>query len=201
MNKISLRKGRINQKNKTRTRILDAAKALMSKDKEISLEDVAQKAKISRATIYRYFPSIELLCSEASLDIHVVSPERLHKQVADFPLEEQILFIQNYYTRLAQDHEMIFRRYLSAVLKESITTKKKIRGARRVEAMNIILDPFKNELTKNDLKNLKNISTILMGVDPLIVAKDVCGLTNEESNETLKWAIEMILKGIECTKS
>lgn len=196
MNSISLKDGRINQKIKTRTRILNAAKSLMSKNRNTSLEEVAHKAKVSRATIYRYFPKLDLLCTEASLDIHYQSPDALVEKVKDMTLEMRIFYIQNYYNQLAQDHELIFRRYLSSVLNESIVSKKKIRGARRVDTMKLILDSFKKEMSKKELQSLKNIASILMGIDALIVAKDVCGLTNKEANETLKWGIEMILKGI-----
>ena len=197
MKSISLNEGRINQKIKTRTQIVNAAKDILSKNRNTSLEEVAQKAKVSRATIYRYFPNLDLLCTEASLDIHYQSPDALFEEVKDKTLEDRIYYIQNYYNQLAQDHELIFRRYLSSVLNESITSKKKIRGARRVEAMDLILDSSKNNMSKNDLKKLKNIASILMGIDSLIVAKDVCGLTNKEANNTLKWGIEMVLKGIQ----
>lgn len=195
----SLNEGRINQKIKTRARILNAAKTLMSKNRNTSLEEVAQKAKVSRATIYRYFPNLDLLCTEASLDIHYLSPDELFEEVKDMTLENRIFYIQKYYNQLAQNHELIFRRYLSAVLKESTESKKKIRGARRVDAMNLIMDSFKDEMPKKDLKNLKNIASILMGIDSLIVAKDVCRLSNTEANDTLKWGVEMILKGIYTT--
>ena len=98
---------------------------------------------------------------------------------------------------MAQDHELIFRRYLSATILESIGSSKKIRGARRVESMKLALKSESRKLSTKDLKNLKNVSTILMGIESVIVAKDVCGLKNEEANDTLSWAIEMILKGIE----
>ena len=199
MKSISLKEGRINQKIETRARILNAAKTLLSKNRNTSLEEIAHQAKVSRATIYRYFPNLDLLCTEASLDIHYQSPDALFEEVKDKTLENRIYYIQNYYNQLAQDHELIFRRYLSAVLNESIVSKKKIRGARRVDSMNLILESYKNEMSKKDLKSLKNIASILMGIDSLIVAKDVCGLTNKEANDTLKWGVEMILKGINST--
>jgi AcrR family transcriptional regulator len=198
MKSISLNEGRINQKIKTRVRILNAAKTLMSKNKNTSLEEIASEAKVSRATIYRYFPNLELLYNEASLDIHYLSPDALFENVKEMTLENRIYYIQNYYNQLAQDHELIFRRYLSAVLKESIVSKKKIRGARRIDAMNLILESSKNKIPKKELKNLRNLATILMGIDAQIVAKDVCNLTSKEANQTLKWGIEMILKGINC---
>lgn len=200
MTKISLKEGRVNQKIKTRSQILNAAKLLMSKNKSTSLEEVAREANVSRATIYRYFPNIDLLSTEASLDIFYQSPETLFNEVKGKDLLNQIHHIQNYYNGLAQDHEMIFRRYLSAVLNESIASKKKIRGARRVAVMELVLDSYKQTFSQKELTNLKNLSSILMGIDSLVVAKDVCGLTNKETDATLKWGIEMILKGLQAQK-
>lgn len=197
MKTISLKEGRINQKIKTRTRILNAAKNLMSENKKISLEEVAVEARVGRATIYRYFPNIDLLFTEASLDIHFLTPQELSDEVKNMHLKERVLYIQSYYNKMAQDHELIFRRYLSASLLESIGSAKKIRGARRVESMKLALKSKPKNISTKDLQYLKNVSTILMGIEPVIVAKDVCGLRNEEANETLSWAIEMILKGIE----
>jgi len=196
MNLATINKGRSNQKKKTRARILNAAKKLMSDVRQVSLEEVADEAKISRATIYRYFTNIDMLFTEASLDIHFLTPVQLHDKVKDWPLDECILFIQDYYNNMAQEHELIFRRYLSATIIESFESNKKIRGARRVEAMALALEPYKTQISKIDLENLKNISTILMGIESIIVSKDVCRLENKQTNETLKWAIEMILKGM-----
>ena len=168
----------------------------MGTKKKVSLEDIADKANVSRATIYRYFPSVELLITEASLDIHHQSPDELLVEVKDMPLNDRIFYIQNYYNQLAQDHELVFRRYLSTVLTESITSKKKIRGLRRLESMKIALQPFKKDMPTDQFENLINISALLMGIDSLIVTKDVCDLSNAESNKLLKWGIDMILKNL-----
>lgn len=200
MKSIPLDKGRISQKAKTRTKILNAAKSLMSEDKKITLEEVALKAGVGRATIYRYFPNIDLLYTEASLDIHFSSPEELFEEVKDMPLEQRLLHIQDYYNTMAQDHELIFRRYLSATLLESLGSDKKIRGARRVEAMSLALAESNKTLSKENLERLKNVGTILMGIESLIVAKDVCGLSDKQTKETLNWALEMILKGLDHKK-
>lgn len=196
MKSISLDNGRINQKVKTRSRILSAAKSLMSEDKKITLEEVALKAGVARATIYRYFPNIDLLYTEASLDIHFSSPEELFEEVKNMTLNQRLIYIQEYYNKMAQDHELIFRRYLSATLLESLGSNKKIRGARRVEAMSLVLASSKDKFSKENLDHLKNTGTILMGIESVIVAKDVCGLSDKMTNDTLKWALEMILKGL-----
>jgi AcrR family transcriptional regulator len=196
MNKLSLESGRINQKAKTRSIILEAAKEMMQNEKLITLEDVAEKANISRATIYRYYANIDLLITEASLDIHHKSPDDFLEEVKKMPFEDRIFYIQKHYNQLAQKHEIVFRRYLSAVLSASITSTKKLRGARRVKSLKNVLEPYKNDMNSGTFKKLITVSSILMGIDSLIICKDICDLNNEETNETLEWALKMILKGI-----
>lgn len=192
-----LSKGRTNQKAQTKAGILDTCKKLMDKKREISLEDVANEAGISRATIYRYYSNIETLMTEASLHIQHKTPDEILQEVENLSFEDRILHVQKHYNQLAQEHEVAFRRYLSAVLAESITSKVKLRGARRVQSLNKVLAPFKNKLDGTTYNKLINAASILMGIDPLVVCKDICDLDNQESTETLEWAMDMILKGMQ----
>jgi len=61
--------GRPNQRHRTRKDLLEAASRLMCQGRKPSLEEVAEEALVSRATAYRYFPSIEALLLEATLDV------------------------------------------------------------------------------------------------------------------------------------
>lgn len=192
--------GRIQQKARTRTKILDSAKEMMHKKASLTLEDVAKEASISRATIYRYYANIDLLITEASLDIHHKSPDELVQEVDKMPLEDRIYYIQAHYNELAQKHELVFRRYLSAVLSESITSKEKLRGARRVKSLIKALEPFKKKFDTETFQNLISAASVLMGIDSVIVCKDVCDLNNKQTNNTLHWALKMILKGIASSK-
>jgi hypothetical protein len=61
--------------------------------------------------------------------------------------------------------------------------------------------PFKNKFTKKEYENLINISSILMGIDSFIAAKDVCRLNTNQSKSTLEWGLAMVLKGLDCDKN
>jgi AcrR family transcriptional regulator len=196
MKKKKIDSGRIQQKLQTRAEIINAVRYLMQKDEKITLEDVVKKTHFSRATVYRYFASIEMLVAEASLDFFHKSSDQLLKEIQTLPLSERILNLQNYYTRLARENEIVFRRYLGAVLTASVTSKEKLRGARRAKSFRMALEPYKNKLSEEVLNNLINIASVLSGIDSLIVCKDVCDLTGEEAESTLQWGMEMILKGI-----
>jgi AcrR family transcriptional regulator len=196
MKKNEIDSGRVQQKLQTRSEIINAAKRLMQKEEKITLEDVTKETQFSRATIYRYFSSIEMLLTEASLDFFHKTPDQLFEEIKTMTLSDRLLYLQKYYTRLARENEVAFRRYLGAVITESVTSKEKLRGARRMISYRKALEPFKNKLSEKEMNNLINIASVLSGIDSLIVCKDVCDLTGEEAESTLSWGLEMILRGI-----
>lgn len=67
-------RGRLNQKLRTRTLLLRAARELVSEGKTPTVAAVADAAMVSRATAYRYFPN----------------PETLLAEVIDAPAEEHV---------------------------------------------------------------------------------------------------------------
>jgi AcrR family transcriptional regulator len=170
---------------------------MMKSKKKVGLDDVASNAGVSRATVYRYFPSINLLFLEASLDILHKSPEELNEETAHLPISKRIAYVQEYYNMLAENHELAFRRYLASALSESVHSRKKLRGARRVQAFDQVLTNAGQTLSTKDTTHLKNIATILSGIDVWITCKDVCGLKKEEAENTLKWGMEKILSALD----
>ncbi|MBR9913476.1 MAG: TetR/AcrR family transcriptional regulator [Algicola sp.] len=186
-----LETGRKAQKKKTRKQLLQSAQDLLSLGKPFSLEDVAKHSNTSRATVYRYFSNIDVLCSEAGLDIHTKSPDTLFDEFQHLSIIERIIAIQNYYNQLALDNEMAFRTYLSVYLKDD---KSATRGSRRVESLKLALSPVRDQIQKKEYHHLIHSATILMGIEPMIAAKDVCQLSNEKAIETLKWTLQILLE-------
>lgn len=194
MNNMSLTTGRQSQKKKTRQKLLETAQELLSKGLSFTLEDVAQHSNTSRATVYRYFSNIDILCSEAGIDIHTKSPEILIQESKHLSVLEQILFIQDYYNQLSLDNEPGFRKYLSIYLKEEISvSKKSVRGARRTATLELALKPYKKQLG-NDYQNIITSATVLMGIEPMITTKDVCKLKNKSAKQSLAWALKTLLE-------
>ncbi|WP_406682791.1 TetR/AcrR family transcriptional regulator [Seonamhaeicola sp. MEBiC1930] len=196
MNKKYVSTGRTNQKLETRSKILDGAQYFLRKGLEFNLEDIAKRTGISRATVYRYFSNVDVLAAEAGLDISTKSPETICQELDSANLEGKVLEIQNYFNTLAIDYENLFRKYISTVLDTNTSTPK--RGARRKKALKIVLE--ETNFSNNERENLSNLFTILMGIEPLIVAKDVCGLNNKQSIELMKWGMELLFKGLTVSK-
>lgn len=187
-----LETGRMNQKLETREKILHAAKQFLNEAKDFSLEEVAEKAGVSRATIYRYFSDTEVLSGEAGLDINTQSPEAIYSEFQHLKLSESLMKVQDYFNNLTIEHEHAFRKYLSIVVTSNSSKTK--RGARRNKTLKLFLE--NSQLPDQEKRNLSNLLTVLMGAEPIIVTKDVCGLDNTESKELLKWGLQLLLKGL-----
>jgi AcrR family transcriptional regulator len=183
--------GRTNQKQETRDKILKGAQHFINKGLAFSLQDVANKTGLSRATIYRYYSNVEVLAAEASLDIKTLSPQSIIERLEGKSLQEMILGVQDYFNTHATENENAFRKYLSFVIVSNPSEIK--RGARRKKTLQLAFDNA--GFAEKEKKDLMHLLTILMGIEPLIVTKDVSGLSNEESSKLLKWGIELILKG------
>ena len=190
MKKDYIQTGRINQKLETRHKILESAKQLVRKGIDFNLEDVANNAEISRATIYRYYPNLEILSYEVGIDIGTKTPEDIIEDLKDCSLNDMLMGIQNYYNEHAVNNENAFRKYLSAVL---TSASEKKRGARRNRTLQLAL--MKSHIRPKEKKDLVHLLAILMGIEPLIVAKDVSGLDNQEFKELMSWGMKLVLKG------
>lgn len=196
MSKEYINTGRTNQKLETRNKILASAQYFLNKGLVFNLEDIASKTGISRATIYRYFSNIDILAAEAALDVSTQSPETIYANLKGDDTEDQILEIQDYYNTLTINHENLFRKYLSAILDSGTSSLK--RGARRKKTLKLVLED--TDLTNKEKEDLSNLLTIYMGIEPLIITKDVCNLNNKESIELMKWGMKLLLKGLMLSK-
>ena len=103
--------GRTNQKKETRSNILASAQHFLNKGQEFNLEDVAKRTNISRATIYRYFSSVDILAAEAALDIKANSPDEIVNRLDGKSWEDKVFGVQEYFNVLAIEHENAFRKF------------------------------------------------------------------------------------------
>ena len=194
MNKGYLGTGRRNQKLKTRDRILESTQEILKSKKDITLEEVANHADISRATIYRYYSNMDILAAEAVLDLSTKSSEELIDEVKGLVLKEAILAIQDYYNNLTIDHEAGFRKYMSVVL--NAEQSKKMRGARRKKTLLILFQERTTGLDPDEIEKLANLATVLMGIEPFVVTKYGGHLNYQQSKEVLSWGLERILETV-----
>ncbi|PKA99189.1 TetR family transcriptional regulator [Flavobacteriaceae bacterium MAR_2009_75] len=195
MSNAHLSSGRKAQKQQTRQNILKAANYLVKNNQALNMDDIAEQAGISRATIYRYYSNVEEIATELILQLNVPDPDKLYFDFKDVNLSEAMKGIQNAYLDFIFNNENPSKKFLGALL--SSTDEKLERGQNRITAIRNFLESKNLNASKDEKEKLSAIAVLLMGIEAILVTKDICGLTNEESRATLNWAMERILKGYE----
>ncbi len=194
MKETYLEKGRSGQKRRTRDKLLDAAHSLLREGGEFSLEAVAERAGVSRATVYRYYSNKDVLSAEAVLDMRTRHPDAILETLEQEDLRTTLAGILNYYNKLTADNEAAFRTYLSVIL--SADNEVNQRGARRVQTLERALQDKGRLIPEEHRERFVHIATLLMGIEAYIVMKDVCGLNTQAADDTLAWGLQCLLNGV-----
>lgn len=97
MGQLSLDNGRIEQKLKTRERLIAMANTLLLQGQDISVEVVAKEAGISKATAYRYFTGTDGLKREASLQLKAKTSDDLFAGISETDLKARINRLIDYH--------------------------------------------------------------------------------------------------------
>ena len=192
--------GRPNQRRRTRQDLLNAASELMKQGRKPSLEEIAEKALVSRATAYRYFPNVETLLLEASLDIAVPQPAGLFDDEAAAD-RDPVSRVQRVDAAL---HEMILANEaplrtmlahsLGAAVRETKDGAVPVRQNRRSPLIDAALKPVRAQFKTGAIDTLSNALALIIGTEGMIVIKDVLQLDDAEARKVKRWAIRALVE-------
>jgi len=192
---------RANQKQRTRAAILDAAAALLREGTPPTIAEAAERALVSRATAYRYFPTQEALLLDAAQVEALIRP--VEQLVAVFSTDDvaQRLadLVQTEMTALLSD-EPVVRTALRVYMDTWFANQRDgqvmpVRARRRPQWIEAALNPIRDQLGETAWKRLVAGLTLTLGTEALICMKDVAGLENEdEIVATLRWAAGALLQ-------
>lgn len=186
--------GRPNQRKRTRKAILEAAARLASEGRTLTLEEVAEEALVSRATAYRYFPSVEALLVEAGLHMAFPDAAKLFADGSRDPAE-----------RIARAeravHDMILTSEpaMRMMLAHSVTQTRDgegvmVRQNRRTPLIEAALAPARDKLAPATFERLSQALALVIGTEAMIVCKDVLGIDADEAETVKLWAIDALLR-------
>lgn len=185
---------RQNQKRRTRKDLLQAASRLMKQGVKPDLEAIAEEAMVSRATAYRYFPGVEALLVEASLDVVAPVAEEV---LRDVPLDDPVARVQRVDTAM---HDMIvaneaqLRIMLMHSLQRGEGSELPPRQNRRTPLIEAALAPARDRFKPADLRMLTRALALVIGTESLIVFKDVLQLDDAEARKVKRWAIRALVQ-------
>ncbi len=190
-----------NQRNRTRAAIIEAATALMREGRPPTVAEAAERALVSRATAYRYFPTQE------SLLLDVVNVEALMKPVEDlvasFPTDDaaqRLAALVRTMTPAMLSDEALIRTGERVYMDTWLTNQPDgnhtpVRAGRRMRYIDEALRPLGEQLGESGRKRLRCALALTLGTEALIAMKDSAGLDDdEEIVATLEWAAGALLR-------
>ncbi|MDQ3795706.1 MAG: TetR/AcrR family transcriptional regulator [Actinomycetota bacterium] len=197
--------GRINQKRRTRAAILAAAVEFLNEGKRPTVAEVADAALVSRATAYRYFPTQEYLLFEAALESTRSDIDReLDENTLPEDPEARLEMLIDALQKRIIDKEAAFRTMLKLSLEQSPQEEEqyggesvpspRLRGGGRVRWIEKALAPVEGRLEEPDFRRLVAALSLCMGIEALVVLRDVCALESSEAEEVLRWAARTLLR-------
>lgn len=192
---------RANQRERTRTAIMDATRKLLLEGKVPSIADAAQEARVSRATAYRYFPTQGALIQEA-VKAGLVPAREWEERLAgagDLPGRVERLAAKLF--ELMRDDEALLRGYLLLSLQQWAKTQAgeelgepPIKRGGRLDGIQTALAPFQGELDPGALRRLAIGISMFMGIEARIVMRDIWDLDEDEAEQVTRWVTRTLAR-------
>ena len=160
-----------------------------------SLEEVAEKARVSRATAYRYFSNVEALVAEAPLDHKVPSPEDLFCEDASKDPVERLDRADAALDEMIRANEPQLRVMLARTLeaKRSAADRNPVRQNRRTPLVEAALAPARHRFGQESYDNLVAALALVLGTESMVVARDVLGIDFDRMRAVKSWAIRALV--------
>jgi AcrR family transcriptional regulator len=186
MGQANWNQGRSAQKLRTRQALMDAAVELLRTGQHPTVRAVADRAGVSPATAYRYFPRQDLMLSEATIRAASDGPADAVPPAGPKAADpaEVAAAIARQAARYALDHEERLRTSLRLSLDPQSGYQ---RPGRRVRWVDEILASAGDRLDPAARARLSAALHLVLGVDPVIVLTDIAGLDRDQAPDILEW--------------
>ena len=191
-------KPRSNQHLRTRKDLLLAAARLLKDGRQPTMDEVASEALVSRATAYRYFPTLESLLVEAPLDGAVPDPRVIFGADKSEDPEDRLERAE------AALHQMIYQNeaQLRLMLANTLTASD-AKGAggmtpprqnRRTSLIEAALAPARERFSKEAYENLRAALALVFGTESMVVFRDVLNLSERQARKVKSWAMRALVR-------
>ncbi len=189
------------QKRRTRRAILAAAVELMRQGQTPTANRVAELAEVSRRTVYLYFPTQEQLLTEAALEGVRAEVERaLAVTDSDNALVRLDTLVAESLQR-SLDAEVLLRTMIRLSVEQRLDEARggppreaPLRGVRRIEWIETALEPVRKELGEERFQRLVSALALVVGIEALLVLRDIRGLDREQMEAVSRWAARALLR-------
>jgi AcrR family transcriptional regulator len=182
---------------RTRRLLLQTAMEIVNRGHVPSVSEVAEAAQVSRATAYRYFPTQSRLI--ATIMDYSLGPVRSWSSPSKDGIERLHDLFEKTYPRfkefepqmraalqLALEHDALDR---AGLLKEEPYR----RGFRRAILLNAA-KPLEKVLGKARFRRLLLALSVVYGIEPYVVLKDMWGLRSKDVEAVSRWMADAVIQ-------
>ena len=189
------------QKRRTRRAILAAAVELMRRGESPAARRVAELAEVSRRTVYLYFPTQEQLLTEAAMEGVRGEVERALELAESDDLEARLDTLVEAILQSCIESEMLLRTMVRLTIEQRLAEARggppreaPLRGGRRVEWIEAALAPVRDQLGGARFERLVSALALVVGIEALLVLRDIRGLDRAEMEAVSRWAARALLR-------
>ena len=189
------------QKRRTRRAILAAAVELLRRGQTATATTVAEAAEVSRRTVYQYFSTQEQLLAEAALEAVRDRVDRPLALADSDDTEARLDTVAVEAMRSAVDHEVPLRTLVRLTVEQRLVEAQggprreaPLRGGWRIERIEEALAPVRVRLGEARFERLVSALALVVGIEALLVLRDIRGLDGAEMEEVSRWAARALLR-------
>lgn len=185
--------GRREQKQRTRTALVEAARALVASGVTPTVEAAAARAAVSRTTAYRYFTNQrELLVAAhpetgASSLLPTPAPDDVETRLADVVARFTDLIVET-----EPQQRTMLRLSLEMTAEERAGLP--LRQGRAIGWIGEALQPLGDVLTDQELHRLALAVRSVSGIEALTWLTDVAALPRDQAVALMRWSAQAMLR-------
>jgi AcrR family transcriptional regulator len=177
--------------------LLDTAMELIHVDGHIpSVAEVAVRSKVSRATAYRYFPSRSALIT-AVIDASLGPVRTLASDTPDGRARVHELFEQTFPRFKEFEPQLRAAAQLSleqwALERAGLLEEEPYRRGHRVRILEHAIAPLGKQLPASVRDRLHRALSVVYGIEPYVILKDIWGLNDREVERTALWMADALI--------
>ena len=197
---------RHNQRTRTRMALTRAAAELLREGRPPSMPEAADRALVSLATAYRYFPTADELWQEAAMAEAQFGPllqdtAAAVEEAGQDPQARLEAAIRCMGWRMLDDqapHRLMAKTALDRWFAQADTAPEDrfpVREGRRNHVSRTVLEPLAHRLDDDDIARLIAALGIILGIDAMLALTDGVGLNTEQAKTALVDAARWLLAG------
>jgi AcrR family transcriptional regulator len=177
--------------------LLDTAMAIINEAGHIpSVAEVAVRAKISRATAYRYFASRSALLT-AVIDASLGPVRSFSSDHPDGRERVRELFVETFPRFKEFEPQLRAAAQLSleqwALEKAGLLEEEPYRRGHRVRILEHALAPYARQLPGAVRDKLHKALSVVYGIEPYVILKDIWGLPDREVERIALWMADALV--------